>query len=107
MKVSEFTPRQRKAYFNIKHAANHIIGGLENGLLDNACDSEEYKQYEAELKDHAGLVDTIYSEATTCIYGEGVMHFGKSAEVYMKDIRFCGKEWLLARVEGVVAQLGY
>lgn len=36
MKVSEMNATQKKAYFNIKHAANDLLGGLENTMMDNA-----------------------------------------------------------------------
>ena len=35
MKLSECTPRQRKAFLNIKYASYWLIGELENTLLDN------------------------------------------------------------------------
>ena len=107
MKTSEMNARQKKAYMNIKHAANHIVGGLENGMMDSAPGDEDYKRFEAELQNHDELIDQIYREATTCIYSEGCVMFGKSAESYIKDIRFCGKEWLMERVTKLVAKMGY
>ena len=38
MKVSEMNAREKKAFYNIKHAANDLLGGLENTLLDYAPD---------------------------------------------------------------------
>ena len=34
MKVSEMNQIQKKAFYNIKYAANDLLGGLENTLLD-------------------------------------------------------------------------
>ena len=65
MKVSEMNARQKKAFYNIKYAAYWRIGGLENTLMDNAEDSDEYRAAKAELADHDGLVATIYEMATT------------------------------------------
>ena len=59
MKVSEMNARQKKAFYNIYWAANDLIGGLENTLLDYPEDSEEYKSAYALLKDHNRLVKTF------------------------------------------------
>ena len=81
MKVSEMNARQKKAFYNIKYAAYWHIGGLENTLMDNAEDSE--------------------------IYQEGACCFNSAAASYLKDIRFCGKAWLMERVEARVRKEGY
>jgi hypothetical protein len=107
MKLSEMNARQQKAFRNILHAANFHIGGLENGMLDNPEGSQAYNDYKAGLSDHQWLVDEIYRMATTEIYDEGGCSFGKCAESIMKDVRFCGKTWLMERVEARVAKLGY
>lgn len=107
MKLSECNAKQRKAYINIAHAANWIIGGLENVLLDNEPESNEYIDAKRQLDDHALLVDTIYDAALTEIYTDGACMFGNEVAKYLKDIRFCGKEWLMERVEARVKKLGY
>ena len=107
MKYSDCNARQKKAYRNIYHTANWIIGGLENTMLDNERDSEEYKSAEAQLKNHNGLVDEIYNEAISSVYDDGSCCFNESAERFLRDIRFCGKEWLMERVEARVKKMGY
>ena len=107
MKVSEMNARQKKAFYNIKYAAYWHIGGLENALMDNAEDSDEYRAAKAEFADHDGLVATIYEMATTEIYQEGACCFNSTAASYLKDIRFCGKAWLMERVEARVRKEGY
>lgn len=107
MKVSEMNARQRKAFYNIKHAANWLLGGLENTLLDYPEDSEEYQRAKQTLEDHEYLVDELYEMATTEVCGDGCCMFGKAAESYLKDIRFCGKEWLMERVEARLKKEGY
>lgn len=107
MKLSECNGRQRKVYLNVYHAANWIIGGLENTLEDFDKESEEYKNAEAQLNDHDELVKYIYSEAITNIYGDGVMCWGENIRSYLKDVRFCGKEWIMERVEKRVKKMGY
>lgn len=107
MKTSEMNTRQKRAFFNIKYAAYWHIGGLENTLQDYAEDSDEYKAAKAELADHDGLVATIYQMATTDIYAEGACYFGNAPASYLRDIRFCGKEWLMERVEARVRKEGY
>ena len=107
MKYSECNARQKKAFMNIKHAANWLLGGLENTMLDNAEGSPEYESAKAQLADHAGLVQEVYNMATTDIYDEGSCFFGASATSALKDIRFCGKEWLMARCEARIKKEGY
>ncbi len=107
MKISEMNARQKKAYKNVYYAARDYIGGLENTISDNPEDSEEHISAKATLSNHAGLVEIIYQEATTNIFDEGAVYFGKAAEAYMKDIRFCGKDWITERVERQVVKLGY
>ena len=107
MKYSEMNARQKKAFKNICNCANWIIGGNENTLEDYEEKSEEYIEAKALLDDHETLVNLIYSSATTDIYYEGGMMFGKQAEKMIKDIRFCGKEWLMERVERRVIKMGY
>ena len=107
MKLSECNARQRKVYLNVYHAANWIIGGLENTLEDFEKESEEYKSAEAQLNDHQGLVDNIYNEAISNIYGDGYMQFGGDIKKYLKDVRFCGKAWIMERVEARLRKMGY
>ena len=60
MKYADCNTRQKKAYKNILHASNWLLGGLENTLLDNPEDSEEYRSAKAQLADHEGLVNELY-----------------------------------------------
>jgi len=53
------------------------------------------------------MTKEIYDAAITEIYTDGAMMFGKAAQSYLKDIRFCGKDWLMERVEARVKKLGY
>ena len=107
MKYEDMNARQKKAFRNILYAARFTIGGLENTLADNAEDSEEYQNAKAALADHEGLVSEIYYEATHSIYGDGFVQFNQEASSFMKDIRFCGKDWLMERVERRVRKMGY
>lgn len=107
MKLSECNAKQKKAYLNIYHAANWLIGGLENTMLDNLPDSEEYKNAKAALEDHEGLVNELYETAISEVYTDGAMYFGANARSFLKDVRFCGKDWLMARCEARVKKAGY
>ena len=107
MKISEMNTQQKKAFYNIRNAADYLIGGLENTMEDYPEDSEEYQEAQATLDDHDLLVNQIYDLALTEIFLEGANIFGKAAEAYLKDIRFCGKEWLMERVEKQVTKAGY
>ena len=107
MKVADMNERQKKAFYNIKHAANDLLGGLENTLLDYSKDSEEYGEAKALLDDHDELVKELYRCATTAVYSEGAVWLGKSAEKFIRDINFCGKEWLMQRCEARIRKEGY
>lgn len=107
MKVSEMNERQKKAFYNIKYAAYDLLGGLENTLLDYSEDSEEYKSAKALLGNHDALVKELYRRATSEIYEDGACWFGKSAEMEIRDINFCGKEWLIERCEKRISKEGY
>ena len=49
MKYADCNARQKKAFRNILHASNWLLGGLENTMLDNPEDSEEYQSAKAQL----------------------------------------------------------
>lgn len=107
MKYAEMNARQQKAFRNVLHAGNDLIGGLENTLADYSEGTEEYKRAKEALADHDGLVEDLYNMATTAIYDDGLCIFNKQAESYLKDIRFCGKEWLMERCDRRIKKLGY
>lgn len=107
MKVSEMNQRQKKAFYNIKYAADDLLGGLENTLLDYSEDSDEYKSAYLLLHNHDLLVEVLYHNATTCVYGPGYCGFGPEHERFIRDIRFCGKEWLTERCEKRIKKEGY
>ena len=81
--------------------------GLENTMLDNPEGSEEYENAKATLANHDGLVAELYNMATTDIYDDGSCCFSQAAASYLKDIRFCGKEWLMDRCEARIKKAGY
>ena len=54
MKYAECNARQKKAFKNIYHASNWLLGGLENTMLDNPEGSEEYERAKAALANHDG-----------------------------------------------------
>ena len=53
------------------------------------------------------MVAELYSMATTDVYDDGSCCFSQAAASYLKDIRFCGKEWLMARCEARIKKAGY
>ena len=108
MKVSEMNQREKKAFYNIKHAANDLLGGLENTLLDYGQDEDEYKRAKALLGDHEALVKELYEIATTAIYGNGYCCFNPATvQKELRDINFCGKAWLMERCDKRITKEGY
>lgn len=107
MKLSEMNARQKKAFYNVVHASNFLIGGLENTMLDNSEDTEAYQDAEKLLADHEALKATIYDMAINDIYGDGFCQVGEEVKKYLKDIRFCGKEFIMERIEKRLVKMGY
>lgn len=108
MKTSEMNARQLKAYYNVKHASNDLIGGLENALLDNEVDSDAYRRANGLLNNHDELVKYVYEMATTAIYGDGYCCFDdRATQLYLREINFCGKDWIMERCEKRITKLGY
>lgn len=108
MKTTEMNTRQLKAFYNVKHASNDLIGGLENALYDNDVNSDEYKRAFNLLNNHDELVKCLYEMATTAIYGDGYCCFDKrTTQMYLREINFCGKDWIMERCEKRIAKQGY
>ena len=107
MKLSECNARQRKAYINVYHACQWIVGGLENTMEDNGKDTEEYKDAERQLNNHDELAERIYEEVITTVFEDGCMSWGANEERYLKDIRFCGKAWIMERIHARLRKMGY
>lgn len=91
----ECNAREKKAWNNIKYAAEDYIFSLQSGCFDNAKGSQLYNDCYARLKDLNGLIEKVYGEALSAHYGEGFTDGSASAIEYIKDIRFCGKEFLM------------
>lgn len=104
MKYSEMNERQKKAYRNAIGAINFYIGGWENTLLDESEGSDDWKKAYDVLHDHDGLKEAIYHLATTALYINGCQF---NDERLVKDIRLCGKEWLMERIEKRLVKEGY
>ncbi len=104
MKYNEMNERQKKVFRNVLGAANDYIGGLENTLEDYGKDTEEYKDAKATLENHAGLVSVIYYESINNVYD---YQLGFAPASALRDIRFCGKEFIMERVEARVRKMGY
>ena len=96
MKFADCDARQKKAWTNVKNAASYYIGGLINTCLDSMPGEEDYDIAKTELLNLDELVSTVYTEAINSVYtAGGGCQFGKAAERALKDIRFCGKEFLM------------
>lgn len=98
-KFNECNACEKKAWKNIKNAAADYIFGMQNGCFDNEVGSQAYNDYKKELEDLETLINVVYHEAITSVYNEGSIYFGKGAESAIRDIRFCGKEFLLEVTE--------
>ena len=99
MKYAEMNERQKRVFRAVLGAANDVVGGLENTLLDNAEESEEYKNAKEALADHDGLAVVIYDMVINGYTGTEC--------VSIRDVRFCGKAWIQERIEKRLAKMGY
>ena len=96
MKYADCNARQKKAYRNIYHASNWLLGGLENTMLDNAEGTEEHENAKATLADHDGLVAELYRMATTDIYDDGSCCFSQAAAMRTPRSLSSPRSWAMA-----------
>ena len=99
MKYAEMNDRQKRVFMAVLGAANDIVGGLENTILDNAEGTEEHKNAKEALADHASLAVAIYDMVINGKTGTEL--------VSIRDVRFCGKAWIKERIEKRLAKMGY
>lgn len=99
--------REQRAKHNIHHAANWIIGGLENTMSDYSEHTEEYQSAKEALLDTEELKLQIYQAATSEIYEEGFCGWGGDAPKILKDIRLLGKEKLHELIMKEIKKQGY
>ena len=92
---NDMNAKEKKAYTNIDNAAIDYIYGLENGCFDSEKGSQEYNDYYEQLNDLESLIKIVYLEAINSVYTDGAVFGGSAAKAYIKDIRFCGKEFLM------------
>lgn len=98
VKMNNYTAKQQKAVKNIENAAIDYIYGLQNGCLDSEKGSQMYNDYYNQLTDLETIIKVVYVEAMSCLYGDGFVSGCEVAKRYIKDIRFCGKEFLMQKV---------
>ena len=96
MKLSEMNNRQQIAARVAWKNCGDIVGGLENMLLDYEPESKEYKEAERILKDHDALVKMIYRDVMS-----------DTEKIYMKHLRFVGKDFIIERIDRRLKRWGY
>ncbi len=88
--IKDFNDHQRKAFLNFKYCANDAWQFV-NDCLDH---TEYYEESKDLMTSPKQLFDYLYEEALSNVYAEGFSSAGKWAESFIKDIRFCGKDFL-------------
>jgi hypothetical protein len=77
-------------------------------MMDYPESSEEYQSAKRDLANRNSLIKQLYYMATTAIYGEGFYCANPlTVEMELREINFCGKEWLLERCEKRIIKEGY
>ncbi|WP_337565691.1 hypothetical protein [Acidaminococcus fermentans] len=105
-KFNECDDRHKRAWVNLRNAMRYIVGNWENQLNDSDPDSTEYDIAQKALADHEGLVQEIYEAAITDIYSnDGNSKLDKSNS--LKDIRFCGADWMKRLLSCMLKREGY
>ena len=87
--------RQRKAYENIRNATEMVIWEKVNVAYLSEDEKRDVLQY---LNNTSKVVEEVYKEATTAICGDGFYTPASATEIVTKairDINFCGREWLM------------
>ena len=103
MKYLELNAREKKAFKNIKYAAEQNIWGLVNTALD---DKDSVNWVLELFNDEDKVVELVYKEATTSLYDDGFTCWDKATVTReLRDINFCGKEWLMERTRARVRKL--
>ncbi|MCR5022317.1 hypothetical protein [Ruminococcus sp.] len=80
--------KQKKAVKNIRYCADNKWEYV-NGWYD-----EENEDYRAFMLNPESLFDSIYTDSLTNEYDVGYVAFSRAAQERIRDIRFCGKEFL-------------
>ena len=97
MKFQDCNAHQKLAWRLANEIYCDIVGGLENAMLDNPKDSEEYKRAERALKNPEVLVNMIYGDVQRTATMQG----------NAKHIRFAGEDWTRERIARRLAKDGY
>ena len=92
----------QRAKHNIHHAANWIVGGYENTMMDYSEQTEEYMSAKEALLDTEALKDEILQAATTEIYEEGFCGWGGDAPLILHDIKALGREKLMELISAEI-----
>jgi len=93
MKLSEMNVNQRKVWEAMDAATREYIGGNENGVSDYEIGSPEYNSCKRFLdQTHDELKEFFYLEVITDV---------------QKEARFCGKEFVMERIEIRLNKWGY
>lgn len=96
MKYSEMNKREQMVARMAWEECSWICGGWENQMADSAPETEAYKEAEAALENHEGLVEEVYRALMSKASGTDLEH-----------IKFCGKAFILARIDGRLKRFGY
>lgn len=105
MQATRFNKREKRAFENLKLAAEQLIGENEATLNEYPEDSETYKSAKEWLADHDRIVREVYANGVGSYYTKD--GFAGSDPEAINDIKFCGKDWLMAMAEVVVTVAGY
>lgn len=101
--IVKLDARQERAIKNIECACNTLLGELEIDLCDFEEDDERYIASDKLLNNHEALVNELYEMATTAIYRNGMISYNKDRiQKELRDINFCGKEWLMKQCDAAL-----
>lgn len=86
--LNELNLKQKKAVQNIRGCAD------DRWEYVNAYSDTGEDEYRDLLLDAKTLFESVYKDSLEDVFTDGSCSTGKAAKSYLKDIRFCGKEFL-------------
>lgn len=104
-RFNECDDRHKRAWVNLQNAMHYVVGGWENQLMDSDPKSIEYEVAQKALSDREWLIEEIYEAAITDVYSNDGAKFDNTG--ILKDIRFCGADWMKRLLRCMLKKAGY
>ena len=95
MRRSEMNGNQLTAFEQVINAIDWLTGDYENMLMDGIITEDE-------IPSHEELMEDTYNMVLNCRTYAGMQKDGG-----LDEVRFCGKDWIMERIDKRLKKLGY